>query len=114
SNGASRIRTGDLVVANHALCQLSYGPVPSMVGTGTVAIPPPTTRRAVPLPLAPPPKLTEPSVPSHSCIGTRPGRPETPSGGLRTNVQARIERATRRNRSPAGATARTRAGRAPA
>jgi hypothetical protein len=26
--GASRDRTGDLVVANHALFQLSYGPVP--------------------------------------------------------------------------------------
>jgi hypothetical protein len=31
-NGASRIRTGDIHVANVALCQLSYGPVWPIVG----------------------------------------------------------------------------------
>ena len=31
-SGASRIRTGDIVLAKHALCQLSYGPVSQIVG----------------------------------------------------------------------------------
>ena len=32
SNGASRIRTGDPLLAKQVLYQLSYGPVPEMVG----------------------------------------------------------------------------------
>ena len=31
-DGASRIRTGGLLLAKQALCQLSYGPVPRIVG----------------------------------------------------------------------------------
>jgi hypothetical protein len=42
AGGASRDRTGDLLVANQALSQLSYGPAPiSLVGLGGVA--PPTS-----------------------------------------------------------------------
>jgi|HubBroStandDraft_1064217.scaffolds.fasta_scaffold449535_1 hypothetical protein len=42
TGGASRDRTGDLLVANQTLSQLSYGPAPEfMVGLGGVA--PPTS-----------------------------------------------------------------------
>ena len=36
-SGASRIRTGGLLRAREALCQLSYGPSPSIVGAGRLS-----------------------------------------------------------------------------
>jgi hypothetical protein len=41
AGGASRDRTGDLLVANQTLSQLSYGPASMLVGLGGVA--PPTS-----------------------------------------------------------------------
>ena len=37
--GASRDRTGDLLLAKQALSQLSYGPIKKLVGLGRVELP---------------------------------------------------------------------------